>query len=405
MAVHSDMVLLLDEANLFGMGETARALAAMFKDVAFKLGSGTTKARMGSEGGEKRLLFLSTSNEPLASLIGEHSEGAKAAADRLITIPIPEDRPYGVLDFVPAGYSSPGAFVDAVMSATQNYCGQALPRFLAKLVNERARDEAGLRRKIAGFMEVFRERSGVDNNSGSARRIADAFGLVYAAGKLAEKYRAIPRHYNCGLAVMACYQHHLGRAQAGLSFADRLERLSRRQDVPHLGKGRAPALMDAEYETGIFIKEGRNGHELLIRADRIERHIPDWKHIRGREEVQSLLISEKIVSRLIASSAADMTGLGYFAFPSEKIRDRGRGASAPLFLSCDPRHYPFRAVRPLIMSGLSDAPESPMSMAKLEQPPFIRSRAISQQYKNGGRSPHLIWCNRMLVNIRTAISD
>lgn len=293
MVVHSDLTLLLDEANLFGMGQTARALATIFKDVAFKLGGGTTRARLGSEGYETRLLFLSTSNEPLAALIGEHTEGAKAAADRLITIPIAEEREHGVLDYVPEDYSSPGEFIDAILAAASADYGQALPQFLDRLVNDRALDEQALRTCIAEYVAEFRDEAAVDPNDGSARRVADAFGLVFAAGRLAERYHVIPKRFGCGTAVLACYRLHLGRAQAGMSFTELLTRLARGPGVPHIGKKKAPPLSDAEFEEGLFVKEGRHGTELLIRADRINRFIPNWRGIKGREEIQALMITEK----------------------------------------------------------------------------------------------------------------
>lgn len=198
MAGFSDLPLILEEANLFVAGETARTRGNNFKALAFRLGGGSEKARFDQgQPKEFRLIFLTSSNERLAKLMNINSEAARAAEDRLITLPI-EGRPHGVLDFVPSGTANASQFIADLVAAADAHHGHAIRRFLSHLVQERADDERRLRAEIVRRMASFREKAGVDPNAGSAVRVADAFGLVFAAGALAKRYGALPRAFRTG---------------------------------------------------------------------------------------------------------------------------------------------------------------------------------------------------------------
>ena len=103
MPLHSDMLIINDEAALFFADESKAKRASLFKAFAFKAAAGSVKKRLGTKVIEPgfRLSYLSSSNVSLTELLGDGSELSGAAGDRLITISIPADRPHGVFDFVP----------------------------------------------------------------------------------------------------------------------------------------------------------------------------------------------------------------------------------------------------------------------------------------------------------------
>jgi nitrate reductase NapE component len=289
MKLHSDLPIIMDEANLLAAGATRRERADLFQALAFKLGSGSIKDRYRALAeNDYRLVFIISSNEPLATLLGQSTESARAAADRLITLPITITRPYGVFDHLPEGYASGSEFARDLMRHAERHHGHAMRRFLAKLVEECIAGKAGLKRKIRKHVAKFRQEAGVDANSGSAVRVADAFGLVFAAGELALEYGVLPPQLRTGAAALECYRSHVAHANGSSgSFGDKLLSLASDDRIRTLKKdGRT--IPDA---LG-YLSKGKSQTELLIPPANIEALIPGWRALRGSRDVNRYLVRD-----------------------------------------------------------------------------------------------------------------
>lgn len=305
MKLHSDLPIIMDEANLLAADARPSERAALFKALAFRLGSGSLKNRFGSlDETDYRLVFIISSNEPLATLLGQSTESARAAADRLLTLPVEDGRPHGVFDRLPDRYSSGSEFAHDLMRQAGRHHGHAMRRFLTQLVKTRAADEAALKRKIQKRIRQFRKKAGVDEDNGSAVRVADAFGLVFAAGKLAQEYGVLPRELRTGTATLRCYRLHIGHAKgANTPFVERLSALASHDSVTELTK-RGPA------KPGALAYLWRRGAraELLVPPANIETLIPDWRQIKGSREVERYLAREgdhRTVKRRIGGKAPE----------------------------------------------------------------------------------------------------
>lgn len=288
MRIHSDLPLIMDEANLLAAGSPARVRGDVFQALAFKLFSGSLKGRFGAPAEtDYRLGYVISSNEPLASLLGQSNESARAAADRLITLPVDlSRRPFGVFDSLPANCKSSGVLAQYLMRAAIKHHGHAIRKFLKKLVKARAADENGLRRKIRRHVEKFQEKAGVNFNDGSAVRVAEAFGIVYAAGKLAQKFGVLPAELDPCAAALASYQLHL--AHIGNHHADfraRLHALLADDRIVSFENSDTPPPGALAY---IALKK----KELWVPADNITELFADWARIKRSREVNSYLIRE-----------------------------------------------------------------------------------------------------------------
>lgn len=300
MASHSDLPMILEEANLFIAGESQRVRGERFKALAFRLSGGTDKRRFGhSAAGEYRFVYLTSSNEPLSELIGRNSETARAASDRLITIPLPSDRPHGFFDSIPESLNGGGDFARNLIAAANRNHGRAIRRFLQRLVDARATDEERLKTEIGALIARFYNKANIDLGDGSATRVAEAFGIVYAAGELARQYGALPRQHWCGPAVLACYHLHLANKAHIQSFASLLAGMTKRADVIDLGR-RKVADIDriALASASAFVRKDGGERELWVRPSRINALIPSWERIKNDPEVDALLKREGRHERL-----------------------------------------------------------------------------------------------------------
>ena len=289
MKHHSDMPIIMDEANLFAADATSRTRAGLFQALAFKLGSGSLKSRYGeSQEADYRLIFITSSNEPLATLLGQSTESARAAADRLLTLHLDEARHYGLFDFLPKEYTSSSQFAQNLMRAADANHGHAIRRFLARLVADTTSDEGALRHKIQGYIDRFCEKAAVDKNDGSEVRVASAFGLVFAAGKLAQEYEVLPPELKPKAAALTSYRLHVDRSQAAdRPFAQRLSMLVSDERIAKLKKGgatRSGALG--------FLSNKRSQPELLIPPANIEAFFPDWPRIKKLRDVKLHLVKD-----------------------------------------------------------------------------------------------------------------
>lgn len=294
MRTHAHMSLILEDASLFAPSRSKQGRAADFSDFAHSLYAGRTKARFDSPEQECfRFTYLLSSNERLADVLEGHSATvSEAACDRLITIPIDADRPFGVFDSISARFKGSAELARALVNAIEMHHGRAFPRFVENLVRARHKNEASLRAKIERYVRAFQEAVGVDPNDGSAQRVTGAFGLVYAAGMLAKAYGALPSSFKCMKACKATYVMHMSAGKPR-PFRDRLISVSRRPDVVNLDKVGLTKMSKSElHKPAAFLRTNRSGErEIRLVTKALKRAFPDWPAIRDTEEVKALLRS------------------------------------------------------------------------------------------------------------------
>ena len=286
MKSHADLLIIMDEANLLAADAAPKVRSDLFKALAFKLGSGSIKDRYNqSAETDYRLGFIISSNEPLAQLLGQGSESARAAADRLLTLPVGADKKHGIFDVLPHRYSSGSAFAQALLAAAEKNHGHAMPRYLSCLVEAKKQDEGSLRKDIQAYLEDFRKHAGVNLNDGSAVRVADAFGLVYAAGALAKKYGVLHKRLKPGAAALHCYRLHIEQmVDPQIAFIDRLRLVAEDDRILTIS-----ATMPIEAEAIGYIHNYKGTEELLVQPKMIETVFPDWQAIKDSAEVRRTL--------------------------------------------------------------------------------------------------------------------
>jgi len=306
IATHADMLLVVDGADLFFAGETTARRAGRFKSVLTRLTAGTCVNGPDSSPADARLMYLTSSEYPLSYLNGKNSDVATASSGLLITLQLAVDRPYGVFDSLPKEYSSGSAFADSLIAAAGANHGAAMRGFLEALIEARAENEAGLCEQIEDDIAYFRGRCGVNPNDGAAVRIADVFGLVFVAAKLARHWRVLPQRVPCFDTVMACYRLYKQGGTASVPFVERVQALVADAATLHLGKSCAQPTAEALAACTAFVKEANTGYELWIRAKDIETVFPDWKQLHKQSQVSAVLITDN--SRHLGSKRSLVSG-------------------------------------------------------------------------------------------------
>lgn len=317
MADHADLPLIIDEASLFFAGESDAKRAESFKALAFKLSAGTEKERLsgGTPRAPVRLAYLVSTNEALASLLGKRSDAALAATDRLISIPISPDRPWGVFDYLPKGFDSASSYAAQVTQAAVSFHGRAFVRFISHLVQARAANENALRATIRKHVSTFTAHAKVDANNGSQIRVAEAFGLVYAAGRLAQSYGALPASWRVGPAVLATYSLYRASIALPPPFDERLAGLARSKHVAQAGDRRARLAVDPSSDVVGIVQSLGSARYLYIPANKIERAFPDWKRLQNDAVVKRMLDASEnghlTVKRRLVKSAKPMRAYSF----------------------------------------------------------------------------------------------
>ena len=237
-----------------------------------------------------RTVYAVTSNRTLASKISQiDREDAGAAADRLLTLDL-TFRGNRTFDFFPDGFEDGTKFSRFLTAGMARQHGTAMPHFLQKLVDHKAKDEANLRdgiqRRIDGFLSVLQ----LDRDDGSVMRVAEAFGLGLAAGKLAQYYGALPIDYDCEAAALACYRLYQASTRR-MSCVERLYELAANPKVIDLDS-RSGGYADADELRSApgFVRTTRRGRrEFLVNPSMFQRLIPDADLFLEDERVLQLL--------------------------------------------------------------------------------------------------------------------
>lgn len=322
MREHADLPIIMDEANLFATETSTKERAKAFQSIAFILASGMEKERYDrpAQKSAYRVGFLSSTNQPLSELLGQGDDAAKAAMERLLTIPIGEERPHGIFDLIPNGYDNAANYIRTVMQAAEHNHGLAGPRFVRALASARAEDEAALKRQINSLIERFREHLNVDRDHGSQLRVSQAFGLVYAAGMLARNYGCLPKTFQVGPAVEATYLLHLAHSRESVPFADRLAAL--RDEPGTVRWNNKKPNMIAKANVIHHRKKGevwiRNKPKLILSI------FPDWKAIRTNAEVKHHLIKESDRDHTKRRGGPDLAPARFYVFRLPDSEDGGQ---------------------------------------------------------------------------------
>lgn len=296
MAEHNDMPMIIEETNLFAAGDSDKARAAKFNELVFKLSDGTGKRRHGDGDKQRnRFTFVTSTNEALSELLASNrSAVSDAASDRLLTIPINPDRPYKIFDTLPAQWQSSGDMARDINAGIRAHYGVGIRRFLRRLVRNRAADPEWLARGLKKYIDQFREIVGVDPNDGSAIRVADAFGLVYAVGILAIRFGALSKRLDPLRAALTCYYLNRESQAAPPSCYDMLMSMRNQPEVLRICHGKRPKVSDAQIEAApAIVWTGRGGREELLLTDRqLDRAFPLKRLLFADPRVSKAIIAE-----------------------------------------------------------------------------------------------------------------
>ncbi|WP_227440289.1 DUF927 domain-containing protein [Methylobacterium sp. W2] len=187
---HRHMLLLLDEANLAGASKQARK--QLIQQSVFGLTNTGQRQRSGDPLNKPHahLAVLSTSNRRLSDLI-EGSEAERGAlTERMVTISIAPERPYGVLDHVPPGYSGSAVAVEALRAAINEHWGVAGTVFIERMQERIAHYEQDFRGTLKRVLDAHREAVSATIEK---ERVRKCFALVALAGMLARRWGIIPK--------------------------------------------------------------------------------------------------------------------------------------------------------------------------------------------------------------------
>lgn len=201
---YNDLLLVLDEARLAGRGDGERA--EVIGDVAFRAASGRRKGRLGeSERGRDWVVLLLSTSERTSGAIAKAAgkEMLEGQLVRLTDVVLPHTPGLGVLQDL-HGAESLGDFCARLRRIASENRGAAGDAYLRRLTAEAGRDRAGLvewlEARTAGYLRQTACSGPV------AGRVARRFALVYAAGRLAAKYKLLP-HSTAEIRTAVRYCH------------------------------------------------------------------------------------------------------------------------------------------------------------------------------------------------------
>lgn len=321
MMRHQDMPFILDEAGMLNPKENRKDRAASMVEFAFRLGAGHPKARWGDpQPAQYRFVFFLSSNEPTSETMrGENHNREVAAMDRLLTLPV-IDGPHGIFDSLPDGYETGSQFAAAIDGAVRAHYGNAFTQFTKVLVQLRADGEDALGQRIQELLHEFRDAVGVNPDNGSAIRVCDAFGLVYAAGVLAQEHSILPESYRCLEIVRETYARHLASRDERTNAARVLD-LAQSEKVLHIPLGGAKHLTLTKLERydGV-VYAGRDAKELLLTKRQLQRLFPLLRSPSTTEAVAELLKFDNQRKKVKRTLSRDIQNYRLYCIELDRLR-------------------------------------------------------------------------------------
>ncbi|RKP56613.1 DUF927 domain-containing protein [Pararobbsia silviterrae] len=177
-AQHSDGLLILDEIGQVEPKEVG--------DIVYMIGNEAGKGRATRNATAKpvltwRLLFLSSGEKTLSSIMGEANKTAKAGQDvRLATVPADAGCGYGLFEQL-HGCASSKELADRVTRAANQHYGQAGLEFIQHVSNNADKMRHAVSNMVAPLVAEWVP----DGADGQVSRVAQRFALVGAAGEIA----------------------------------------------------------------------------------------------------------------------------------------------------------------------------------------------------------------------------
>lgn len=179
-AQHSDGLLILDEIGQVEPKEVG--------DIVYMIGNEAGKGRATRNATAKpvlswRLLFLSSGEKTLASIMGEASKTANAGQDvRLATLPADAGHGYGLFEEL-HGFATPKDLADHVSRASGQYYGVAAMEF----IRHTAENADRMRETVSGMIAALVADWVPQGSDGQVSRVAQRFALVGVAGEIASE--------------------------------------------------------------------------------------------------------------------------------------------------------------------------------------------------------------------------
>lgn len=204
-AAANDGLLVLDDIRL--LPGDARGRASTLKEALYFLTSGIEKDRYGrsEQLASFRIIVATSDNHSLRQNLAEGGVMHDGSMD-VRFIELPATRKFGVLDQVPEEVR-PSDFADWINKTTLEYYGAPIHVVLHALASmDRGQIEVFVREAMNEMREILQ----VPQDASSQARVANYFGLVYAAGLMARRtgILRLSRRRLIG-AVVDVYRSHL----------------------------------------------------------------------------------------------------------------------------------------------------------------------------------------------------
>ena len=297
MVRHADHPMLIDELNLYGMNLSPKMRGRALIDLITLLGRGEDRRRFHGQVGSYRFVYAFTGNESLDEIIGGTSQTkvTDSVADRLMSIPL-DHRPYSVFAECETAQLDCGDLIAQLMVAQTREHGTAMPAYLQALVSFVARDPSAFRETLEHHLRDFRRAAGAIGRGGEIKRVADAFGLVYAATRLAKHFGVLPDSYDPLKSTLYCYDRYRLAGTTNPNAADTILSLFDHPDTIDLDQtGRLNISKETFSAHLAFKSTKRSGeNELLVSAASLERILPRWSDIKkDNHQIARILNGDK----------------------------------------------------------------------------------------------------------------
>jgi hypothetical protein len=290
-AEHQDVGFPIDEANL----ADRRDQDALIRWI-FRMANGTPRITAHQpDRAQHRFIFATTANAPFyQSINNAHSDTHAAALQRLFPLQI-ANTSLGVFDKVPDGFATTGEFALYLAGAIARQTGHTYRAMLQTLVEELGAGEEILPTKIRQSIHRFAEAVGVIGSPQGVSRASTAFGLLYAAGRIAKEHGIVPEQWDCLAACVAGYRNYQAQVPEQTPLVTRLMSIAARPETLDLRSCEVPRLSNADVARhGAFIRYGVKGRvELLMTDEFRERIMPDWIQLQTDNVFRELNVRAK----------------------------------------------------------------------------------------------------------------
>jgi putative DNA primase/helicase len=297
----SDSVLVIDETQ--SAGGQKSAAADVILPAIYRIDGGVEKARKRNGVGLRpvlgrwRLFAISSSEKSLPELAEAAGlELMKGCEVRFIDIAADAEQGLGVYERLPSGIDSSEQLTDQLKRNAEQYCGTAQRQFLERLL----KDLNSAEDSVIGFLQdrkdIFHKRSGVTGFHGIEARIASRFGVIYAAGSLARKYKVLPWSRDAMIgACLWCY-HRAIKRHATARAAVEAEVKNRIRDCWKQLRPRLATLDDGldHPQAPGWLKTQRSGKEIILTAATFQQ---DLCGSLAQSKVIGILVDRKILVR------------------------------------------------------------------------------------------------------------